>query len=440
MFNEVSYKYKNKVKWKKKGNRNIIRRNVSHTRSKLSKNRHHWHTSTIHHRPRVRKQRRYITPKIRNKITRVASKNTKYDCWYFTKTSHHKTTMNNRTNILHFDSDSVRIGVDNHSSKSISFSSKDFIRPIKPCNGVLNGISGRIKIKGTGTVRWRILDDSGSVHAFKIKNFLYVPEAKIRLMSPQQWSKQSNDHFPRKNGTWCATYHDTCKLFWQQNKFTKTIKLDPNTNVAMMRTAPSYQKYDAFSSIHDKSHPIKCIETCICRPVTINNDESLNPDDNLFEINSSNLLEDQNDKIEGVNDMSEWMRWHYRLGHMSFRKIKLLCAMGFLPKKFLKLKTPKCAGCLYGSMTRKPWRTRNTSSVSSIHKSTKSGQCVSIDQMESSTPGFIAHTKGILTKHRYTSATIFVDHFSRLGYIHMQKSLSAEDTMAAKNAFEIFAK
>jgi hypothetical protein len=47
--------------------------------------------------------------------------------------------------------------------------------------------------------------------------------------------------------------------------------------------------------------------------------------------------------------------------------------------------------------------------------------------------------KGWLTKKRYRVATIFVDHFSGLSYIHLQKSTNAEETVEAKIAFERFA-
>ncbi len=54
--------------------------------------------------------------------------------------------------------------------------------------------------------------------------------------------------------------------------------------------------------------------------------------------------------------------------------------------------------------------------------------------------GFIAQLKGTLTKKCYTAATIFVDHYSRLKYIHLMTKLTSEETMEAKQAFEHFAK
>ncbi len=53
--------------------------------------------------------------------------------------------------------------------------------------------------------------------------------------------------------------------------------------------------------------------------------------------------------------------------------------------------------------------------------------------------GFIAQLKGTLTKKRYTVATVFVDHYSRLKYIHLMTKLTSKETMDAKQAFEHFA-
>ncbi|KAL7460329.1 hypothetical protein ACHAXS_000789, partial [Conticribra weissflogii] len=72
-------------------------------------------------------------------------------------------------------------------------------------------------------------------------------------------------------------------------------------------------------------------------------------------------------------------------------------------------------------------------------KATRPGESVSVDQLISTQHGFIAQLKGRLTNQRYRGATVFVDHFSQLLCIHFYMSLTSEETIQAKNAFENFA-
>jgi hypothetical protein len=71
---------------------------------------------------------------------------------------------------------------------------------------------------------------------------------------------------------------------------------------------------------------------------------------------------------------------------------------------------------------------------------TKAGQCVGVNQMISTQVGFIAQLKGTLTKKHYTTATVFLNHYSKLKYIHLMTKFTSEETMEAKRAFEHFAK
>ena len=59
--------------------------------------------------------------------------------------------------------------------------------------------------------------------------------------------------------------------------------------------------------------------------------------------------------------------------------------------------------------------------------------------MVSPVPGLIAQMVGFLTKQRYKYATVFVDQVSRMGFIYLQKTSSAEETIEAKRAFEKYA-
>ena len=50
--------------------------------------------------------------------------------------------------------------------------------------------------------------------------------------------------------------------------------------------------------------------------------------------------------------------------------------------------------------------------------------------------GFISQMKGRITKKRYIYATVFVDHFSDLKYIHCMSEITSEEIMYAKKSFE----
>jgi len=90
-------------------------------------------------------------------------------------------------------------------------------------------------------------------------------------------------------------------------------------------------------------------------------------------------------------------------------------------------------------MTKIPWHGKETKASHKIFIATKLGECISVDQMASTEVGFFAQMKGKLTKRRYRCATIFVDHFSRLHFVHLQIDDSSTETIAAKRAFETFA-
>jgi hypothetical protein len=90
-------------------------------------------------------------------------------------------------------------------------------------------------------------------------------------------------------------------------------------------------------------------------------------------------------------------------------------------------------------MTKTPWRDKESKATHQVFVATKPGECVSIDHMVSTHVGFFAQLKGGLTKKRYKAASIFVDHFLRLCFVHLMQDLSSEESVKAKRAFEQFA-
>jgi hypothetical protein len=65
---------------------------------------------------------------------------------------------------------------------------------------------------------------------------------------------------------------------------------------------------------------------------------------------------------------------------------------------------------------------------------------VSIDAFKLKTKGLISQLKGNLRKCRYTSSTVFVDHYSELTFVYMQKDLSIMELIKTKTVFLLHAR
>ena len=131
------------------------------------------------------------------------------------------------------------------------------------------------------------------------------------------------------------------------------------------------------------------------------------------------------------------MRWHHCLCHLSFANLKKLAEQGDIPHRLAKVIPPKCAGCMFGAMTK--LRTRGKGKKRSIFVASKPGEVFSVDTMQSNELGFVAQAKGKLTTHHNKYATMFVDHFSHVQFIHLHRSNSSAKIVQATQAFERFA-
>ena len=59
----------------------------------------------------------------------------------------------------------------------------------------------------------------------------------------------------------------------------------------------------------------------------------------------------------------------------------------------------------------------------------KLGKVISVNQMVSPVPGLITQMVGFLTKQCYKYATVFVNQASQMGFVYLQKTCSAEETI-----------
>ena len=364
------------------------------------------------------------------------------------------------------DTDSYLIAIDNCASSCMTPSKEDFISPPRPSATTITGMGGTSKATHIGTVRWPIEDDAGVTHHVYVRDTRYCPDAPFRLLCPQHLAQQSKN--PSK--TTCTTTYKSVTLTWPG--FTKTIPLLEGSNVALFRSAAGYE--NAFSAISDSPQPVcftsphvipndveesdktnnvptesegesdkrrqqqeKAPTTTAAtpQPATIENDDLTD-----FSVDiATKAMESEEADIHSLSPSNQLLVWHYRLNHVPFPKLQAMARRGDIPKTLSECSVPLCASCNYAKATRRPWRTKGARSSRAIPPIKAAGDCVSVDQLESSTPGLIAQLRGFLTKDRYNSATVFVDHFTRLSYIHLQKSTNAEETLTAKAAFEAWA-
>jgi hypothetical protein len=376
-----------------------------------------------------------------------------------------------------FDSDSFKILVDNGASRCMTNDMKHFIGTPTQVDKQVKGL-GAGKVSFEGTVRWSWEDDSGQIHTHDIPNTLFCADLPYCLLSPQHLATENRDNAPSPNGTWLATFADSMVLYWNQQKFRRTIKFSPgNAFVGIMRSAPGFTKSRRFlarcalalpsaplcfparlyqtnveAPIDDETYnwvlqPTNMRDTPIrfdFDPNRAGEPPSATVDNNPFEfpeVTFDAILSQQRaDTSDGElydKARQDLLTLHHRLGHMPFSSIRSMLSTHPRFRQMLTCQTPVCSACLFAQATKRAWRVR--AAPHSLPKATSPGQIVSMDQLESSTPGLVAQAKGKSTKARFTCATIFVDHFSRLTFIHMQTSTNATETLAAKHAFEFYA-
>ena len=70
-------------------------------------------------------------------------------------------------------------------------------------------------------------------------------------------------------------------------------------------------------------------------------------------MNSSIQYKEQQSTI--YNTVSEFLRLHYKYGHLSFKRLRRMAKLGIIPKKLEKCDTPTCMVYMYAKYTRKPW-------------------------------------------------------------------------------------
>ena len=157
-----------------------------------------------------------------------------------------------------FDSDSTTILVDCGATMSITNDRRDFIGPTIKERTNIQGIGGYVASTEKGTVRWKIEDDQGRTHEIQTEAILNKKHPH-KLWSPQHWAQHIGD----KQGTTCTITGTSVTISSARLNFTKTITLEPASNVAIIRTAPGFRKYAKFAAKHDATQHMKTFPAVI---------------------------------------------------------------------------------------------------------------------------------------------------------------------------------
>jgi hypothetical protein len=282
------------------------------------------------------------------------------------------------SNQVRVDSDFFPIGVDNHASYCYANSPHLLDNLVLSNKGSVDGITDGLPIKGKGTFKFTIGDDNGRRHNIRIPGSLYIPGMKRCLLSSQHWAQTAAD-----KKTWMGNFDDCCILFWDRGQ--KTVPFSTTTNIPTFFTAPSLCTYQTFATTFEACEaPFFQRETVLqvpgCTLLSENAeitpeefvaeedfhrgsrkwliDKKVNKDDET--ICTSNVPDppdktvapdksicrgplifdpsppiavDEDTPLAAADDQAELMRWHYRLGHLSFQKLKQLALNGEIPKK-----------------------------------------------------------------------------------------------------------
>lgn len=196
-------------------------------------------------------------------------------------TSPDRAQLRNKPISGRFDSDSFLIGVDNHASACMVNDRSRIIGPLTPLpDRKVKGAKGLLSVAGKGPGLFPIEDDDGNVHNIIIQNTLLVPELPFCLLCPQHWSQDADDNYPNHHGTWCATFDDECILYWDQQRYKRTLRWDRRTNTARFRSAPSATTYRVFAAAFEQETQLEEREH-VCYHVAYNTPHVIPPDDEI---------------------------------------------------------------------------------------------------------------------------------------------------------------
>ncbi len=126
------------------------------------------------------------------------------------------------------------------------------------------------------------------------------------------------------------------------------------------------------------------------------------------------------------------------MGHLNIPQIQQFARDGLFGSRLTSLgncDAPLCKACLHGKQHRRAITVNSASGILDISH-LEPGDCVSGDQVESTTPGLVPTYRGTPSTDRYHAGTLFVDHASRFLHFTPHLSTGSKEAIIAKHSFE----
>ena len=318
---------------------------------------------------------------------------------------------------------------DSGASISISNNRSDFVEfTSNPVVSRCRGIGSNAKVEGQGIVEWNIKDVHGHVRVLRLRA-LFIPTSDVRLLSTADLLQA----YPGETVTQHADRIILSGISGDHRRNPVVIELNGATNLfespcvhTSEATAAMASVQIPFGTIHPSNHP-----QAFAAVATIS-------------IENSNLSAPE----------KELLRWHQRLGHIAFSKVRHLFRAGILSNTEATRRlhrqavtittTPKCAACCFGKQCQRT-SVRSTRSQSVRDRPPviraemlSPGQLVCVDHFVSSVKGRRLTPRSPSDESQLLcGGCIFVDAAS--GHIHseLQITLSSHDTIIAKGEYEL---
>ena len=339
-------------------------------------------------------------------------------------------------------SDTKAIAIDNCSTHHVTPDQSDFVPgSFQPGTSGAVGLGGNTVIAGTGTVHWEIVDDDGIPHLFCLTNVSYVPTCPYRLISIGCLSKHFCDS--DSQGTTITSGSDFSDFVWDHSKFTRRIVHQDSISIPIVQSRIRWENLEQCFAEQVAISPSYAHQRAFVSKVT-NSPEGETALQESFVDYCSFVSEGETPSPRQGTVLTPAQQhlkhWHDRLGHEHFSHIRELAKEGLitdLPADSMICPLPVCVACLHGKAHRTPWRTsKRSGDIRDNNRDQEPGGRVHVDHMECSQPGLIGQTSGFLMTESYCCATIFCDGHTGKGYVHLQSSTDAKQTLNAKIEFE----